>query len=62
MKHDEIKIGEYYKLTYGEPLGEQLIFVVGRDPFSGKFVVSCDKWLNKVDLLEDDDFELMEKI
>lgn len=62
MKHNDIKIGEYYKFNYGEPLLEQLIFIVGRDPFSGKFVASCDVWLNKVDLLEDDDFEFMEKI
>lgn len=62
MKYNEIKIGEYYQFSYGEPLGTQLIFVVGRDPFSGKLVVSCDEWLNKVDLLDYDDAELMEKI
>lgn len=62
MKHDDIKIGEYYKFSYMEPLGAQLVFVVGRDPFSGKFVVTCDEWLNKVDLLDHEDYELMERI
>lgn len=62
MTHDEIKIGEYYKMSYSESLGTQLIFVVGRDPFSGKFVATCDEWLNKVDLLENDDYEVMERI
>lgn len=62
MKYNDIKIGEYYKFSYMKEFGTQLIFVVGRDPFSGKFVVACDEWLNKVDLLDQDDCEFMERI
>lgn len=67
MKYDDIKIGEYYSLNDGLSKNEQgkeelLIFVVGRDPFTGKLVASCDDWMNKVDLLSDDDYQFMEKI
>lgn len=62
MNYNEIKIGEYYQFSYGEPLDTQLVFVVGWDPFSGKLVVTCDEWLNKVDFLDYEDAELMEKI
>lgn len=63
MKYDDIKVGEYYEFTDsgGDP-EILLLFIIGRDPFSGKFVASCDEWLNKVDLLEFEDANLMEKI
>lgn len=68
MKHEDIKIGEYYVLDDGLSANEigrkggVLVFIIGRDPFSGKLVATCDEWGHKVDLLEDDDYQFMERI
>lgn len=69
MKYDDIKIGEYYNYNYSDATPgpfknsfSQLVFIVGRDPFTGGFVATCDKWEHKVSILEDDDFKYMEKI
>lgn len=64
MKHDDIKIGEYYKyneIVHVNPTS-YLIYIVGRDPFTGKLIATSDVWLSGVDVLDDFDFELMEPI
>lgn len=61
MKHDDIKIGEYYNVNWPNLPKPQLIFVIGRDPFTGKLVATCTDW-KICDFLKEDDFDLMEPI
>lgn len=64
MKYEEIKSGEYYRIKDIWGIREEpiLVFVVGRDPFTGKFVITCKDWAMGLDFLEDDELEGMEKI
>lgn len=67
MKYNDIKIGHYYKFNDGlsgneNGKDELLIFIVGRDPFSLKLVASCPDWMNKVDLVDDNEIQFMEEI
>ncbi len=64
MKHEEIKVGEYYRIKdiWGIREDMVLVFVVGRDPFTGKFIVTCKDWEMGMDFLEDEEIETMERI
>lgn len=61
MKHDDIKIGEYYKWTDIDG-SVYLMYVVGREPFKGYLVGACDAWPQGVDILTEYDFDQMEII
>lgn len=61
MKHDDIQLNTYYK--YNEPnIDPYLIYIIGRDPFSGRLVATSKDWLMSADLLDDTDIEFMESI
>lgn len=65
MKYNDIKIGEYYKFTWNdddENKRTDLIFVIGRNPFNGKLVVSCKAWSPGLSHIDDEDLQYMEKI
>jgi hypothetical protein len=64
MKYDDVKIGEYYKYRWGgKDYPEVLLYIVGRDPFTGRLVGACREWKEiQVDTLGDVAFELMEPI
>lgn len=64
MKRDDVKIGEYYKWNWDATShGPDLLFAIGRDPFTGKLVFSCKDWNQGVDFIDDDeDFEMIEPI
>lgn len=61
MKYNDIKAGEYYKWKNEFTGITELIFVIGRDPFSGQFVATCKFW-EKSAFLYDYDFKNMEPI
>lgn len=61
MQHNDIKIGNYYKYKQRNGLWD-LLFVLGRDPFTGKFVATSDAWPNAAVLLGDVDLTMMESI
>lgn len=61
MQHNDIKIGEYYKYKHS-PNSKDLIFVVGRDPFSSRYVATSNAWGHTAVLLSDADYNLMEPI
>lgn len=63
MKYDDVKIGEYYKFSWPlDYFAPNLVFVVGRDPFTGRYVATCKEWLNHVDLLDDEDISWLEPL
>lgn len=59
MNYKDIKINYYY--IYDDPLDDQsyLVYVIGRDAFSGNLVFSSNEWLNKVDLIDEEDAQYM---
>lgn len=62
MKYSDIKVNNYY--IYNDPIAEDkryLVYIVGRDRFTGKYVASSPEWINGVDLLEDHEFEYLKE-